>query len=289
MEGTITRRRAWFRQWLLVGLLFCTAPALMGQLQCTPGLSRWPGALNQLGLSTDFIDGPDGIFACFTGVARPYSADSQAARVPEAVVEIGRGIGTTLARTAQQMEELFGTAFNKQVFPCGVNGEFGYTVCPNNPPDIEDGDWVVVGMEVEQFIPLNDPVNHYTFAFVFDSDSDPANDWVALPAFPNDYYQGTDFWIQVRYTPGSGWSMDVQRVTDAENNVAEPVQSAAIGIISDDGVTVMVPENEFASATPGYRLNTFRHTGDFGANPPFNWSADFHPELDELFSLDLAR
>jgi len=162
-------------------------------------------------------------------------------------------------------------------FPDG-QGPNGYTLSANMPIAPAAGDLLVLSMVADADIPLADPVNYYTYGFVADSDGDSTNNWVPDPAFPKDIFQGTDYWFTAEYNPTDGWSLLVRT---AYNNNVQEVSSAAKAIISGNSITLVVPLGEFQSMYPRWRLTSFRHSGDFGLNPPYDFDIDLYPQLDE--------
>lgn len=204
-------------------------------------------------------------------------------KVPEAAIEISRKYQGIIDLTLEQAQNLFESLLKQEpTFPCGAGPE-AFTVCPAGPSPVVAGEYFICAMVVQEDVPLEDPTNLYTYAFVFESDDNPDNDWVPFPDFPNDYYQGTDLWYELAYSPGTGWRLQVTSVVDVfPSSQTQPLETSARGIILGRAIVLLIPVAEF-EATPGFRLNTFRHAGDFGQNPPFNWSADFHPGLDDLF------
>jgi len=162
-------------------------------------------------------------------------------------------------------------------FPDG-QGPNGYTLSANMPIAPAAGDLLVLSMAVDADIPLADPTNYYTYGFVADSDGDTTNNWVPLAAYPKDIFAGTDYWFTVEYNPTDGWSLLVR--TAFNNNIQE-VSSAAKAIISGNSITLVVPLAEFPSMYPRWRFTSFRHTGDYGLNPPYDFDIDLYPQLDE--------
>lgn len=174
-------------------------------------------------------------------------------------------------------------------FPCG-DGPNGFTVCPEPVFDLDepsDVEYAFIATVVDGDIPLADPVNFRTYSFVFDTDGDPFNDWVPIPEFPNDFFQDTDRWYQVMYSPDDGWELVCSQVTDGANQQVSDVATAANAMIVGNIVTLVVPIAEldnFAKGLEsgfGIRYTSFRHTGDFGLNPPFDFNADVEPPVDE--------
>ncbi len=227
---------------------------------------------------------PIGIKGLPLGLYRFNSNPLLAALIPEPEVE---GIGRF--RSSFELENI-GLTFNysfKQgdpLFPCG-DGPNGYTVCPDISATLpEDAKWQLLAQIFDADVPLNDAANYYQFGFVFDADGNPDNNYVPLAQYANDYYQGTDLWYSVEYSPSGGWHLVV---TDARNNAFTAIASAARAIILGNTIALVVPHSEFSATEVWFRLTSFRHSGDYGQNPPYDWSSDYHPMLDELTRLRL--
>lgn len=220
------------------------------------------------------------------GVEVPGSSTEQGSRVPEAVIEI---FGATWRWTVIEPPKAFPD------FPCGA-GTYAYTVCPSAGNDLAEPTGVgytFLVFVVDADIPLADPTNFYTYSFVFDTDGMATNDWVAGPAFPNDFFQGTDRWYEVAYDPSMGWELICSQVTDgASQTVMRGIPTAANAMIVENTITLVVPDSEIHLATKefanaGVRFTAFRHSGDFGLQPPFDYSADVEPKVDEaLFRIE---
>lgn len=165
--------------------------------------------------------------------------------------------------------------FNNSTFPCG-DGPAGMTLCQDPGRAVPDDESLVFVTSLEGDIPLSDPTNYYQYAFVFDQDGDPDNNYGAPADYPNDFFDGTDRWYEARYAPGSGWSLVV---TDATDGNLTTVASDARLIIKDHVLTLVVPAGEFAVADPAYRVTAFRHTGDYGINPPHDWDGSIWPAV----------
>lgn len=158
-------------------------------------------------------------------------------------------------------------------FPCGA-GPNGFTVCPAIDSADPGGDTILVGAAFAADIPLNHATHRFQYGFVFDQDGNSANNYVPLPQFQGDYFRGTDKWYAVEYTPANGWTL---KVTDARGGGFVQVPSAARAVISGKTIVLSVPASEFSVPDPAYRISSFRHSGDFGQNPPHDWSADYDP------------
>lgn len=184
----------------------------------------------------------------------------------------------TVFLTAAILVTLFGQSHVQQngdpVFPEG-QGPDGFTVAANMPLQLAEGDYHIVHFSCEDTIPIvsADPTVIYQYAFVFDSDGNTANNY--SPA-NNDFFKDTDKWYVMSYDDTAGW---VLTVSTAFDGLVTEVASAARVIIRDNAMTLLVPASEFAVSDPAYRVTAFCHNGDFGINPPFDWSGDLHPPV----------
>src|SRR5690606_23825571 len=114
---------------------------------------------------------------------------------------------------------------------CGGVGPNGLLVCPLFQEDAEPGEWIIVSQIFDTELPLADPENFYQYGFVFDSNNTTSDNWTTLPQFRNDYFQGSDRWYEVTYTPKTGWMLNVLVVTDPATNSTEHDNSAAFALI----------------------------------------------------------
>lgn len=126
-------------------------------------------------------------------------------------------------------------------------------------------------------IPLADLEYHHQYAVVFDSDDDPSNNYQAPPDYPNDFFHATDRWYVVTYAPGAGWSLDVSVARDGD---VTPVASDARAVIEGRSIFLMIPPSELDVECPPYRTTAFTHKGDYGLQPPHEWSGDVEPAVD---------
>jgi len=166
--------------------------------------------------------------------------------------------------------------FHNTDFPCGA-GLNGYTLCaqPETPP--VEGDYIVLHSVLEKPVPLQDPTNHYQYAFVFDADGVTTNNYQPGAQYPNDFFKDTDRWYAATYTPSAGWEL---KVTDASGGGTVNVTgSSARMIIKDNTIMLVVPRSEFTAAKPKFRITAFRHTGDYGITPPHNWDGSVWPAV----------
>lgn len=205
--------------------------------------------------------------------------DDVPAKTPEATTAICKRSSTTLPLTTEQHDAALGSSGSKQTYPCG-SGTDVYRVCGSlYQAPTQAGDWLFVVLQVSANVPLADPANYYQYGFVFDADGDLTNNYQASAAYPNDYYQNTDRWYSVTYAPGTGWDLEV--VDASSTKAPQYVYSAATALINGNIIMLVVPLSEFAVTNPTYRVTAFRHSGDYGQSPPFDWSGDYHPDIDQ--------
>lgn len=181
--------------------------------------------------------------------------------------------------TAELLRIAFGFGEEKAApnFPCGP-GPFGLTVCTSSPRDGDPGDYIFISNVLREPFDVADAVQQYQFGFVFESDGDPNNNYVPAAQYARDFYRDTDRWYSVEYSPATGWVLEV---TDARGGNFRPTPSAARVIIRENVVMLVVPRSEFPDPNPTFRVTSFTHTGDFGFNPPYDWSGDLWPFLDD--------
>jgi hypothetical protein len=166
---------------------------------------------------------------------------------------------------------------NHSILECG-QGAYGFTVCPTPKNVVPPGEFVIVEMTQAGKIPLADPTNYFQLAAVFDADGDASNNYVPLAAYPKDFFKDTDRWYEADYVPGMGWKL---KVSTAHGMTITPVtDSAARIVISDNTVYFMIPRSELPAAKLGYRVTAFRHKGDYGLKPPYDWDANITPPVD---------
>lgn len=181
--------------------------------------------------------------------------------------------------TVIQLVALFGGLGDGPVeFPEG-QGPNGYTVSASPGETLQEGEYITFWMSVSDDIPLASTTEFFQYAFVCDSDANPANNFVPAPAFPDDFFGGTDRWYELNYSPTNGWALTCKQVSTS--NSISIVPSGARAIIQGDSIVMVVPRNEFSVPNPPFRCSTFAHLGDFGQNPPFTWSGDPTPTVEE--------
>lgn len=160
-------------------------------------------------------------------------------------------------------------------YNCGV-GINAVTGCDAFGAEFTPGEYVVVGAVLEGPLPLQDTVYTYQYGFVFDRDDDSSNNLVAQPPFEGDFFQSTDYWIVLQYTPFIGWFLDV---VELRNGVPQPIDAFARVIIRGNSLTSLIPKSALPAAEPGYRATVHGHQGDFGEALPT--TADTEPPIEE--------
>lgn len=218
-----------------------------------------------------------------TGVLTKNSNPLVPQRLPALAQEV-RLIGAMLAvLTLVELQALFGggapfVGGAGALFPPGQGAE-GYTIAATPSAALTEGEYVAFYLSVSDDIPIASATEFLQYAFVCDSDANPNNNYVPIPQFADDFFGGTDRWYELTYAPGSGWTFACKAV--GAGNTITTVPSAARAILSGDTLVVLAPRSEFGVANPAFRATTFAHTGDFGQNPPYTWSGDPSPTVDE--------
>lgn len=165
--------------------------------------------------------------------------------------------------------------FDPGDFPCGA-GPNGYTLCVDPALPAPEGPFTVLYTALGGDVPIADAVNHYQYGFVFDSDGVAGNNYQPQPQYANDFFKGTDLWYAAEYTPAEGWRL---RVTDASGGGFVSIPSDARLIIQGNAMVLLVPTSELTVAMPSFRFSAFRHTGDYGLNPPYDWDGSVWPAV----------
>ncbi len=160
------------------------------------------------------------------------------------------------------------TLFNATTFDCTNVVDGVLTACDSNNP-IDPGPMFIAAVRLAEPIPQESSDGMLIYSLVLDADGDPANNFVAEEPFNNDFFQGTDRWYELVYTPELGWYLTVDR-----NETLSDARAAIMG----DLVVFFVPMAELAVDAPGYRLTTFVSSdasfepatsgGDMAPGPP---------------------
>jgi len=163
-------------------------------------------------------------------------------------------------------------------FPCGDNGD-SLVLCVQDVP-LPSGDYLVLGMVLEDDLVLDDTSHAYQYGFVFDADGDPSNNYMPSSSYPDDFFQETDRWYQALYEPATqSWFLEVVD-WNGSVTVADSTSAARI-VLAGNTMFAVVPADEIGGAAdvncPPYRMTAFAHTGDYGFNPPNYWAGDVEP------------
>ncbi len=188
---------------------------------------------------------------------------------------------TFMAIAAFQFQYLLGDVnplFNNSEFECG-EGPNGFTLCSAmNNGSVPAGDFHGFAAVLKGDLPTADPVNHYQYAFVLDADGDTSNNYQPSIQYPNDFFKDTDRWYEATYTPSTGFRLEVK---DARDGSITTVASDARMIFRGNVIFLLVPSSELAIERPKFRATAFRHTGDYGLNPPYDYDGSVHPAVAE--------
>jgi hypothetical protein len=181
--------------------------------------------------------------------------------------------------------------FNNSVYECGAIDPV--VVCPPAVRDMPAGTTLVVAMEVDADIAVASSDQAYRYSIVFDTDGDPANDWVYVDPFEWDYFQGADRWYQAVYDPSFGWNIEVTQLTADGSIPAEAAPSAARAVIEGPWIVWFIPVEELGGAPAPFRVSAFAHDGTFsessrggdvlGADPT---GSLFDPPLAPVFVVE---
>lgn len=157
---------------------------------------------------------------------------------------------------------------------CGPHGD-AWVVCADPASALDDGELIAMVSVMQAPVPTADPTNLYQYGWVFDHDDDPSNNYRAPAQFPADTFDNTDLWFQLLYNPDSGWTLEV---IDARDGELSALPSRARVIIRDDHLVLLIPRDELDAIHP-HRFTSFRHLGDFGMVPPFDFNIDAEPSV----------
>lgn len=171
-------------------------------------------------------------------------------------IDIVRMSGVTVALNQSVVQ----AAFNNTTFNCADTDPL--VVCATSVLPMPEGEVMIVAVEHAAPIPTASTERSYIYAIVFDSDGDPANDWVFNPPFDWDLFQGTDRWYQAVYSHTTNtWTLAMTQVT--ADGSTEPGPSAARAVIVDGWVIWFVPSSELPLFPAPLRVTSFSHDGAF--------------------------
>jgi len=149
--------------------------------------------------------------------------------------------------------------FNQSTVECGASEPF-LVVCPDGVVDMPDGEVLALGMTLVAPAPDGNTEQSYIYSAVFDSDGDPANDWVFNPPFDFDLFQAADRWYELSWShTAQTWSISVSQV--GTDQTIAPATSAVRAVVTGNHVIFLVPRSEVGEGA--YRLTSFGHDGAF--------------------------
>jgi hypothetical protein len=135
------------------------------------------------------------------------------------------------------------------------------------------GEVAVVAMGLDADVATT-PTHYYQYGFVFDTDGDPGNNYLASEAYPRDFFQGTDRWYQLTGAPATGWDFSVHGMV---GGMPVHVASNATVLAFANGLVLLAPLDELGVADDiGFRITAFRHEGNWLAD---DWSGDCYPDV----------
>jgi hypothetical protein len=192
----------------------------------------------------------------------------------------GQGDGTELlgqvaAEVELTQEDLDSGAAD--VLACGSATDGVQVVCrPSAGDGLEPGEYLVIGAVLHA--PLSLITDRFTrHSFVLDRDGDGANNYRADPAFPNDWFQDSDTWIQLVADPGGQYRLEL---VDARNGDLTTLNVDVRVVIAGGFVFALIPADAFELAHPAYRTTAFAHDGSWGMDGGW-WSGDLEPIVAE--------
>ncbi|MDG2112649.1 MAG: hypothetical protein P8N02_08570, partial [Actinomycetota bacterium] len=166
------------------------------------------------------------------------------------------------------------------LFPCG-HASGTTTLCGSAPQST--GNFTVVMAEFGGMVPLGPTERSYQYGFVFDRNGDSSDNYRAGSSFPYDTWDDTDFWVVISGGPsGLGFQRHCSRLL-------RPSRHRGRVVLSGWTITLFMPQEELGGgptdpAVP-HRTTSFWHTGDFGINPPHEFSIDALPRVHEPLDL----
>lgn len=160
------------------------------------------------------------------------------------------------------------------LLPCGQDGDT-HTLCG---PRVYDGDHLVVLARLGAPVDFDTDRTHQ-YAFVFDRDGDPGDDYLAGGAYPKDTWDHSDLRYEIAIRDG------VSQVNVTEGATFAPVSSGARLVVDGGLITAFIPQDELdvdGGAVP-MRATTFWHLGDYGEGPDEMFNIDLFPVVGEPF------
>lgn len=217
----------------------------------------------------------------------PHSSTSVPPRAPDGDTRITQ-VGAVRLTLANGLPTAAGT--------CG-QGQGYLVVCPADPDPKPASDYLLFYQLTAAPIGVTVASGLATYAFVLDKDGKKENNFKPDPQFPNDFYTGTDRWLEVSKTPNGKWQLDIT-IDPLIGGTQATVRSGARAIVRNNALWVLVPTYGpvspfFDPARPNdtsgpgvvsrveFRATAFRHNGDLGMAPPHAWSGDLYPRVGE--------
>ncbi len=163
-----------------------------------------------------------------------------------------------------------------ELLPCGQMGD-AHTLCGGRE---YFGEFTVAVARLDGMIDFNSE-RIYQYAFVFDRDSDPGNNYTAGGAYPYDTWDGSD----IRYELAVGNGSYAMNVTEGPNFAN--VNSGAVFHVEGNTIMAVIPRDEVGGGPTDplvpMRATTFWHLGDFGQGPDQAFNIDLFPVVHEPF------
>lgn len=169
-------------------------------------------------------------------------------------------------------------------WPASLGCDAPGTHCPGLDSPAPGLDFVLFAMAQDAPLPLGLPGDLSTFALVCDANGVEADNFQPHPAYPADFWGGTDFWAVLDLFEDGSSGLEVQRVSDGSPNFAS---SGARALSQGNVLLFAVPRSEFGGDRAGCRVTAFRHTGDWGIDSG-DWNGDVTPAVGlPLVAIDL--
>ncbi len=162
-------------------------------------------------------------------------------------------------------------AVNFSSFPCGaVTDEFRVT-CPLGAGPLEEGEYFIIGAQLEGQVADGDAA--FTYGLAFDDDDDEDDNYQFAPPFDADFFRNTEHWYRLHIAADGTRSMWADGARDGVLGL--PKASSAAVIEWDDTIIWLIPRTEVPGDSPAYRVTAFHNRGVPGAVPvPDNSGGD---------------